>query len=432
MAAQVLLLRAHGYTVPHGELYFAGSHTRVRVEVDDALEAQVLAARDEARRIIAQRRLPPPLIDSPRCQGCSLAGICLPDEHHMLTGAREAPARPLMPPRDDGVPLFVVGHGIKLGQSGGELVARDKNGERGRARYEDTSEVVLSGNASVTTAVLRALAARGVPLTVQSQGGWFYGSFQPPAGKNVAMRIAQHRVAADPRASLPLAQAMIWAKIRNQRTLLRRNGQPTDAAALSQLQSLADDLSSADNLDTLRGLEGMAARIYFGALPSMLRADLPVDFDFHGRNRRPPRDPINALLSFAYAMLVRTCTTVCHRVGFDAWVGFLHQPRAGRPSLALDLMEEFRPVLADSAVITAVNKGILQPSHFKIHPTGCSLTDAGRTAFIRVVSQRMDQLVTHPVFGSRLGYRRIIEVQARILGKVLLGELDVYRGFVVR
>ena len=155
-------------------------------------------------------------------------------------------------------------------------------------------------------------------------------------------------------------------------------------------------------------------------------------FQLEGRNRRPPRDPVNALLSFAYAILLREVQVALTTVGLDAWVGFLHRPRPGKPALALDLMEEFRPLIADSAVINAINNEVVTESDFVIHPTGVALTDTGRRSFIRVLERRFDEEINHPVFDTRLSYRRILEVQARLLAKALTGELATYPTFQVR
>lgn len=156
-------------------------------------------------------------------------------------------------------------------------------------------------------------------------------------------------------------------------------------------------------------------------------------FDFTSRNRRPPRDPVNALLSFAYSLLTKDLTIICHCIGFDPFVGFFHQPRFGRPALALDLLEEFRPLIADSAVLSAINTRMVTPADFIRVGAAVSLKpSSGRKAFIRAYEQRMDTLVTHPLFGYRVNYRRVLEIQARLLARVIEGEVSRYRGFETR
>jgi CRISPR-associated protein Cas1 len=155
-------------------------------------------------------------------------------------------------------------------------------------------------------------------------------------------------------------------------------------------------------------------------------------FDFEGRNRRPPRDPVNALLSFAYAMLAKELTVAAQIIGFDPYLGFYHQPRYGRPSLALDVMEEFRPLVADSVVLSVINTGMLGPGDFVAAGESCALTAAGRKTFIQAFEARMDSEVTHPIFRYRISYRRVLEVQLRLLGRVLQGEIETYPAFVTR
>lgn len=429
VCAQALLLRAHGWRCSRGALYFAGSRKRVDVPITEELVAQTLAARDLARELATRADLPPPLVDSPKCDGCALVGVCLPDETNRLTGRGEQ-VRPLVPSRPDGLPLVVQLHGGRVGRSHGEIVATDVDRQEvGRARLADTCELVIYGDATVTTPLLRALAEEDVPVGYHTRSGWYVGSFVPASGRGAYVRIAQHKVAADPPGALALARSLVHSKIQNQRTLLRRRGRPPDTA-LDELARLARDAEQAADLGTLLGVEGAAARLYFQHFSTMLSVEAP--FDFEGRNRRPPTDPVNALLSFAYACLARTFTHVLHRVGLDPYVGFLHQPRHGRPALALDLMEEFRPVVADSAVIHALNNGELQAEAFIVRGGACALTDAGRRAFVQALERRLDVLTTHPLFDTRLSTRRIFELQARLLSRVLLGELERFPEFRVR
>lgn len=432
LCAQGLLLRAHGYRCEHGFIWFAETRRRVEVRFDGALVARTLELRDVARAIATEAGLPPPLRDSPKCDGCSLVGICLPDEHYALL-EEGAPVRPLYPARDDGMPLYVRLQGGSLSKDGEEIVVRERGKkEVARARIAETSRVAVLGNVTVTTPLLRELAYRDIPVAFHGHSGWFFGSFAPSTGRNVMTRIAQHRAAADPQRSLALARSFVHAKILNSRVLLRRNGEDVPDDALLRLNELAADATRAESLDSLFGIEGMSARLYFEQFSRMVKTDMREAFAMDGRNRRPPRDAVNALLSFAYACLVRELTVILGQIGFDPYVGFLHQPRYGRPALPLDLMEEFRPIIADSVVINAINNEVVQAGDFLVRPTGVSLSDGARTRFIGVYERRMDELATHPTFGTRLSYRRILEVQGRLLGKVLLGELPAYPEYRVR
>jgi CRISPR-associated protein Cas1 len=431
VCAQALLLRAHGYRCDEGALWFAESRRRVRVEIDETLVARTLALREQAVAIASTRALPPPLVGSRKCDGCSLVGICLPDEVNLLTG-RDVDVRPLVAARDDALPLYVRLQGGSVGRDHDEIVVKDKGTEVGRARIADTSRVVILGNASITTPLLHTLAEADVPVAVHSSGGWFRGAFVSASGHNVQSRIAQHRTAGDADASIHIARAFIHAKICNQRVYLRRNADGVSNESLGQMRDLAERAQRAPDSATLMGIEGAAARLYFQAFPLMIKGPLRDRFRFEGRNRRPPKDPVNAMLSFAYASLVREYTIVAHQVGLDPHVGFLHQPRPGRPALALDLMEEMRPVVADSVVINAINNEVVTPDDFLEHPTGVALRDGARRRFITVFERRMDELATHPTFGTRLSYRRILEVQARLLCRTLLGELPTYPEYRVR
>jgi CRISPR-associated protein Cas1 len=250
----------------------------------------------------------------------------------------------------------------------------------------------------------------------------------------VQTRIAQFRLASHPGASLPLARAFVSGKILNCRTLLRRNAREKPDLALGQLKRLAHEAERAASHESLLGLEGSAARAYFQAFSTMLTDAAAVDggLDFEGRNRRPPRDPVNALLSFGYSLLLRECHAALVKVGFDPSVGFLHQVRPGRPALALDLMEEFRPLIADSTVLSLLNTAAIQACDFVRAAGGVALTDAARRSFLSAFERRMAQEVTHPVFDYRISYRRVLEVQARLLARVVVGELPSYPSFQTR
>src|SRR5690606_8581363 len=212
------------------------------------------------------------------------------------------------------------------------------------------------------------------------------------------------------------AKSLVRAKILNSRTLLRRNwrGEEAPDSALQALRRFAQQTTRVSSLAELLGVEGAAAAMYFRQFVNMIKRDTEekaLAFDFSARNRRPPADPVNALLSYAYALLVRAWTTALSAVGFDPYRGLYHQPRYGRPALALDMMEPFRPLIADSSVIMAINNGEVRPSDFISAAGSVNLSPEGRKRFIGSFERRMAQEVTHPVFGYRLSYRRLFELQ---------------------
>ena len=228
------------------------------------------------------------------------------------------------------------------------------------------------------------------------------------------------------------------AKIKNARVFLRRNFKSGDEAerdlALDALGRLADRSLHAPSEGELLGLEGEAAARYFRLFATMFGEaahDLP-QFAFEKRTRRPPADPVNAMLSFAYSLLSRTWLAVLSGVGFDPYLGFYHHPRFGRPALALDMMEPFRPIIADSAVIQAVNNGEVKSDGFVSTGPAVNFKPQAKRAFIAAYERRLDQEVTHPVFGYRVSMRRLLEVQARLLVRYLAGEIEVYPHYRVR
>lgn len=472
VCVHVLLLREHGYRCEGAEIWYAKDRRRVPIEITDSLIEKTLRAADRLRELASRGELPEPLLDSPKCRGCSLVGICLPDEVNLLRGlcgevmdppveepaqldlfgdafgpleqdpwglvsgepepAPERPVRQLTPGRDERVPLYVQAQGARLALDGNLLRVQAGGSNVAEARLPQTSHVALFGSPQISTQALAACMERDITVAFFSGGGWFRGRTVGHGSKNIELRIHQHRAAADPERALAIARVLVAAKIRNSRTLVRRNHETPDPVLLNELEALAKKSEAVDSIPSLLGMEGTAARIYFGVFGAMLKGEAARSFDLRGRNRRPPKDPVNALLSLAYALLVKDCVLATSHVGLDPLLGFLHQPRYGRPALALDLMEEMRPLIADSVVLTALNTAVVGEGDFVLTPVGCSLTPAGRKRFIGAYERRMDQLVTHPLFGYRVSYRRLLELQARLLSRVLLGELEQYPAFRTR
>ena len=305
------------------------------------------------------------------------------------------------------------------------------------ARLIDVSRVVIQGNASITTPALRELMSRGIPITWMSYGGWFDGHSIGTGHKNVELRTAQYKMSFDDRMCLRIARNLVRAKILNCRTLLRRNwrGEEKPERLLADLKREADKALKAASIQELLGIEGLAAARYFGEFRNLIRQgddSVSFVFDFTKRNRRPPQDPVNALLSYSYTLLVKAWTVTLSAVGLDPYRGFYHQPRYGRPSLALDLMEPFRPLIAESAVIQAINNGEIRPTDFTSAAGAVAMNPEGRKRFISTFERRMSQEITHPLFGYRVSYRRLLELQARLFGRFLLGEIPEYPNLITR
>ena len=332
LCVQGLLLRANGYECRQGVLYFVASRRRVTVEFDDDLVRRTKSLLDETRAMAGAGRIPAPLEDSPKCPRCSLVGICLPDEVTFLKGSRYV-ARPddvrrMAPARDDALPLYVQTQGAMVGKSGDELTVKSKGEVIAKARLLDVSSVSVFGNVQVTAQAMRELLARGIPLCHFSYGGWLNGITAEMTHKNVELRIRQFQVAGDGERSLRIARDITVAKIRNSRVMLRRNHPAAPAAALSELERLGANAGWAEGMLTLLGFEGAAARVYFSNFGAMVKTDNAA-FDFHARNRRPPKDPVNAALSFLYSMLARQTAVSALAVGFDPIWGFTTSPSTG-------------------------------------------------------------------------------------------------------
>jgi CRISPR-associated protein Cas1 len=467
IALQAIVLRENGYQCDEAVVFYQKTRQRVRLPIDAALIAEAQDAVARAWELAEYGTIPAPLVDSPKCVGCSLNTICLPDETNCLTGidlsgaaqlalfdgadgmsmrippqseGLQRPVRQLMTPRDDLKPLYLNTQGLRVGKSGEVLQIKDKEKTVQEARIGEICQVNLLGNIQISTQAVQSLCEAGVPVSYFSMSGYFYGITTGMNAKNVALRRSQFRLADSEWFPLSLARALIAGKIRNQRTMLQRNHIEPKRESLNAMKVLSERVETVQSLESLLGVEGSAARVYFGEFAGMIKpgdgeteaAARGFTFDFEGRNRRPPRDPVNALLSLAYSVLAKDLTVACYAVGFDPYLGFYHQLRHGRPGLALDLMEPFRPLIADSAVLSAVNTRMVTERDFVRAGGSVALTPAGRKGFFRAYELRMDSLVTHPLFEYRVSYRRLLEIQARLLARVIEGEISEYPVFVTR
>jgi CRISPR-associated protein Cas1 len=435
VCAQGLILRDNGFACNGGVIYFTASKTRVEVAFDEELVERTRDAIQDLRRVAAGGTIPPPLVDSPKCPRCSLVGICLPDEVNLLSGRPDAHSdvvRSMAAAKDEGLPLYVGEQGAHVGLRGDTLEIRVQGKPVASMRRMEVSQVNVVGNVQVSAQAIRDLAGRNVPICHFSYGGWFSAITSGMVHKNVELRRRQFAVAEDPDRCLQLAKSFVEGKIRNTRTLLRRNHPSPPVPALRELARLGKQARGCASEESLLGVEGAAARMYFAHLQGMLKEGPTASFDFKSRNRRPPKDPVNAMLSFVYALLVKDLTVAVLAVGFDPLLGFYHKPRYGRPSLALDLAEEFRPLIGDSTVLTALNGGEVREADFVSSAGAVAMTPRCRRQVIAAYERRMDTLVTHPVFGYPISYRKVLYIQARLLARFLAGEIQRYPAFCTR
>jgi CRISPR-associated protein Cas1 len=434
VAAYALLLREQGHTVSGASIYYAGDRRRVPVPLTEELLESVFRLRDEALAVAASGKCPPPLRDDPRCLYCSAYPICLPNESAFWAAPngdkveiKEAPR----PPGDDGEIMVVQKPGCTVGQRGGEFVVTEKGEPDKKFPRHQVRAIYLYGAVQLTAQAAQGCLEDGVDVAYFSPAGRFLGLLRGLPASGVDARLGQYRMFGERGIRVKIAREVIRAKIHNQRVMLMRNGDAPDGM-LRRLADLRDLAERCSDLDSLRGIEGTAAALYFEHFATMLSERTGVEFSFTERNRRPPRDPLNALLSLGYSILAKELTGICHTVGLDPFLGFYHQPRYGRPALALDLMEEFRPLIADSVAISLLNRGELTAGHFSRSASGCFLREDGRKVFWEAWFRRLDTEVTHPQFGYAMSYRRMLEVQARQLWRYVRGEAEQYFGFTTR
>lgn len=294
------------------------------------------------------------------------------------------------------------------------------------------SQVVVSGDVTLTTPALHTLLERGIEVCFLSMYGHFRGRLSPPVAKNALLRQEQYRAHADTQRALTVAQACVKGKLDNMRTmLLRANRQLQDEAvttAATTIQQMIIEVPRTARVGSLLGIEGSGSAAYFGVFGKMLRGSMP----FPARKRRPPTDPVNAMLSLGYTLLTQQVLGAIQVVGFDPYIGFLHQPRHGRPALALDLMEEFRPIIADSVVLNICNHHILEAQDFQEELSVVSLKPQARKKFYAKFEERLQEELQHPYFTYRTSYRHCMELQARMLGKWLTNDIPTYIPLCVR
>ena len=334
--------------------------------------------------------------------------------------------------------LYITSEDVYLSLKG-ENVLASRDGEI-LARYplHTLDSIITFSYSGASTALMGACAEKGICLSFCTPRGKFLARVCGKSQGNVLLRREQYRIADDLKHSCCISRNMIFGKIYNSRWSIERTKRDhglrlnTDAllCASNELRNLLPLVSEAVNQEALRGFEGAGATAYFGVFDEMILRDKEFFF-FHGRNRRPPLDSVNAMLSFAYSLLSNICTSALESVGLDSYVGFLHRDRPGRTSLALDLMEELRPCMADRFVITLINNRMIHPKHFQMEDSGAILlTEEGRRIFLKAWQEKKHDILTHPYLGEKLPWGLIPYIQATLLARHIRGDLDEYPPFL--
>jgi CRISPR-associated protein Cas1 len=431
IAYALLLEEAFGQSIPEGRIRYHAANVTVRVAIDDEARTTLDAAIAEARRL-RQTVERPPITDNERlCARCSLAPVCLPEEVRQERQPEHEPVR-LFPPDRAGTTLHVLSQGAAVGCSGDSLVVHPRDQPETKHPLRGVDTVLLHGFAQMSTQAIRRCVEHGVGVHWLTISGYHTASLVATAGQ-VQRRIRQYRALTDEATCLRLAKALVHAKIEGQhRYLLRatRGGGDTRQNLLPNLTAMQEALRAvhgAADRDSLRGQEGQAAVHYFLGLRAVLGEQVPEELRFATRNRRPPLDRFNALLSYGYGLVHTAVMRAVLAVGLEPALGFFHTPRSAAYPLVLDLMELFRVTLWDMPLIGSLNRGQWDvDGDFSVTRAKVWLSDAGRKKAIGLFEARLEESWKHPVLNYSLSYARTIELEARLLEKEWTGEPNLF------
>ena len=432
VCAYAMLLEEHtGASIEEARIRYHANNATVRVPVDDKAREEVRMAVARAKELRQSVQRPPVTENDRLCLRCSLAPICLPEEERLAKDTDWEPVR-LFPPDRERQTVHVATHGARIGKSGETLVVTDTAGEKQVFPVREVGEIVIHGYAQVSTQAIHLCASQEVGVHWFTRGGRYVSGLVSSTSP-VQRRIRQFEALRDPGLIFRLGRRLVIARGSSQLGFLLRASRGKDRKALGiadAVQGLRNALraaSYAERIDSLRGHEGDAGRHYFSGFPGLLRSDLDDRLRFNGRNRRPPQDRINALLSFGYALLYRDVLQAIMVVGLEPAFGFFHRPRSAAHPLVLDLMELFRVPLWDMPLVASINR--LQwdaEEDFTQAGKQVWLTDSGRKKAIEVYERRKEDRWKHPVTGYSLSYARLIELETRLLEKEWAGEPGLF------
>jgi CRISP-associated protein Cas1 len=430
-AYAMLLEEATGETIPEGRVRYHASGGTVRVAIDAAARQAVRDAVERARALAVSTVRPPVTTNERLCTRCSLAPVCLPEESRKAEIDDHSATR-LFPAHDERRTFHVEGHGTRVGRSGDELVVKPLEGTSIKEPINEVRSVTIHGHVSISAQALELCSQHEVSVHWLSSGGRYLGTFYCD-DIAVQRRIRQYEALRVDEIRMRLARSLVAARAQGQLRFVLRATQGRDRAdmgiakPIDGIRNMLPSIDKATDSGVLLGIEGQCASCYFEALPSLIDPQIDERMRPRDRNRRPPRDPFNALLSFGYSLLLREVTNAIRSVGLDGAFGFYHRPRSSAPPLALDLMELFRVPIVDMPVVAAVNrKQFNADTDFSRAGRQVWLSDEGRRKFVDVFERRLADEWRHPVLDYSLSYRRHIELEVRLLEKEWSGEAGLF------
>ncbi len=437
LAYACLIEAALGISIQEGRIRYHADRVMVKVPLDDAGRAEVRSAINQARLLRGSTHRPPITDNERLCAACSLAPVCLPEEARLAHDRAWQPIR-LFPEDDDRQILHILEPGTRIGRTGEQLKVTRKNQPIEKIPARQIAQLVLHSFSQISTQALYFCAEQDIGVHLVSGGGRYLGSFDSRQG-SIQRRIRQYAALSDVEQCLRLAKQLVICRGQGQRKFLMRGQRGVEEVpqelrdAIAQMKAVLKQIPTVASLESLLGIEGNLAALYFGALPHLLSESVPPEMRFNHRNRRPPRDRFNALLGFGYALLLKDVMNAILTVGLEPALGFYHQPRTQAPPLALDLIEIFRVPLVDLPIVGSINRGQWDVNEdFEVRGQQVWLSDAGRRKFVTLYERRKEETWKHPMTGYSLTYRRLLELEVRLLEKEWSGESGLFAQLVLR
>jgi CRISPR-associated protein Cas1 len=436
LAYAFLLESALGITVTEGRIRYHADNVLVHVPFDDTGRAMVQEAIEQAH-ILRQSTHRPPVTDNERlCARCSLAPVCLPEEARLAHDREWQPIR-LFPEDDERQVIHVLEPGTSVGRTGEQIKITRRNQPVETIPAHQVGQLVLHSFSQISTQALHFCADQEIGVHFISGGGRYVGSFDARNG-SIQRRIRQYAALTNSNTCLELARKLVTCRAEGQRKFLMRGKGKLEVPdklekAIAQMKAVLKQIAKTESLESLLGFEGNLAALYFNALPCLISQEIEPELHFAGRNRRPPKDRFNALLSFGYALLLKDVMNAILSVGLEPALGFYHQPRSQAAPLALDMLEIFRVPLVDMTVMSSVNRGQWDTKvDFEVRGEQVWLSEVGRRKFVDLYERRKEESWKHPVIGYSLTYRRLFELEVRLLEKEWSGEGGLFGHLVLR